>query len=74
MTCEPLLYFSKADNGSILNRFSQDLELVNKRLPPDVQTIGVQIFKLSVEAILLFIAHRLLTLTLPVCFLVVYLV
>ncbi|KAI1078186.1 ABC transporter [Whalleya microplaca] len=70
----PLSYFSKTDSGSILNRFSQDLELVDKKLPSAVSTVTVQIFKLVVQVVLLFIAQKMLTFTLPICLVVLYVV
>ncbi|KAI1107946.1 ABC transporter [Jackrogersella minutella] len=70
----PLLYFSRTDNGSILNRFSQDLQLVDKQLATAISRMSVQIFKLLVQIIFLFVAQKLLTLTLPICLIVVYVV
>ncbi|CAH0025727.1 unnamed protein product [Clonostachys rhizophaga] len=70
----PLSYFSTTNSGSILNRFSQDMQLVDKQLPPAMSTLGVQIFKLTMQVALLFITHRVLLLTLPVCLIVVYFV
>ncbi|KAI2473576.1 ABC transporter [Annulohypoxylon bovei var. microspora] len=72
ITCAPLLYFSRIDNGSILNRFSQDIELVDKQLAPSISSLCVQIFKLTVQIILLFVAQRLLTFTLPIYFIFIY--
>ncbi|KAI1414778.1 ABC transporter [Hypoxylon sp. FL1857] len=74
VTCAPLLYFSGTDSGSILNRFGQDFELVDRKLAPAMSSTSVQIFKLLVQVILLFVAQKLLTLTLPVCLLIVYVV
>ncbi|KAI1382387.1 ABC transporter [Hypoxylon crocopeplum] len=74
ITCAPLLYFSNTDNGSILNRFSEDLQLVDKKIPPAINSVTAQVFKLLVQAVLLFIAQKLLMLTLPVCLAVVYVV
>ncbi|KAL7629149.1 hypothetical protein AAE478_000668 [Parahypoxylon ruwenzoriense] len=70
--CAPLLYFSRTDNGSILN--SQDLQLVDKQLPSAASSMGTQVFKLLVQAVLLFVAQKLLALTLPVCLVIVYVV
>ncbi|PKX91181.1 uncharacterized protein P174DRAFT_495524 [Aspergillus novofumigatus IBT 16806] len=39
MYSAPLSYFSKTDNGSILNRFSQDIQLIDKQLPSALQTV-----------------------------------
>ncbi|KAI1466683.1 P-loop containing nucleoside triphosphate hydrolase protein [Daldinia caldariorum] len=70
----PLLYFSKTDSGSILNRFSQDIQLVDKQLASAMSSLFVQVSKLLVQVILLFVAQKLLTLTLPICLVFVYLV
>ncbi|KAI1780180.1 ABC transporter [Hypoxylon cercidicola] len=68
----PMLYFSRTDNGSILNRFSQDLQLVDNQLPSAFSSMTTQVFKLANQAALLFVAQKLLTFTLPLCFAVVY--
>ncbi|KAK6609022.1 hypothetical protein H4I96_02953 [Botrytis cinerea] len=65
---------SQTGNGSILNRFSQDIQLVDKQLPPALQTIITQIFKLLMQVILLFVAQKWLTVSLPACMLIVYVV
>lgn len=70
----PLLYFSGTDTGSILNLFSQDLQLVDRKLPSDVLTVTTQVFKLLLQVIVLFVAQRLLVLTLPICLIIVYVV
>ncbi|TGO29604.1 hypothetical protein BPAE_0013g00560 [Botrytis paeoniae] len=67
-------YRNETGNGSILNRFSQDIQLVDKQLPPALQTIITQIFKLLMQVILLFVAQKWLTVSLPACVLVVYVV
>ncbi|THV47959.1 hypothetical protein BGAL_0277g00120 [Botrytis galanthina] len=69
-----LSFFSQTGNGSILNRFSQDIQLVDKQLLPALQTIITQIFKLLMQVILLFVAQKWLTVSLPACVLVVYVV
>ncbi|KAI1805949.1 P-loop containing nucleoside triphosphate hydrolase protein [Daldinia bambusicola] len=70
----PLLYFSKTDSGSILNRFSQDIQLVDKQLASAISSLFVQVSKLLVQVILLFAVQKLMTLTLPICLIFVYLV
>ncbi|KAK0390693.1 hypothetical protein NLU13_0196 [Sarocladium strictum] len=70
----PLSFFSMTDTGSILNRFSQDMQLIDQSLPPAILSLSNQIFKLLVQVGLLFSAQRLLTATLPICFVVVYVV
>ncbi|KAL3428461.1 hypothetical protein PVAG01_01970 [Phlyctema vagabunda] len=74
VACAPLSFFSKTENGSILNRFSQDIQLVDKQLPSALQTITVQIFKLLMQIIFLFVAQKWLALSLPVCVVLVYII
>ncbi|KAH7255182.1 P-loop containing nucleoside triphosphate hydrolase protein [Fusarium redolens] len=70
----PLLFFSMTETGAILNRFSEDMQLVDKSLPPAILSLSNQVFKLLVQATLLFSAQKLLAATLPICVLVVYVV
>ncbi|GAB0146635.1 hypothetical protein EsHS_00007028 [Epichloe bromicola] len=72
--CAPLSFFSVTDNGSILNRFSQDIRLIDKQLPPALQSIVTQMSKLVMQIILLCVAERWLAASLPVCMLLVYVV
>ncbi|KAF5563755.1 ABC transporter [Fusarium phyllophilum] len=55
-------------------KFSEDMQLVDKSLPPAILSLSNQVFKLLVQAALLFSAQRLLTATLPICVLVIYVV
>ncbi|RAK75330.1 putative ABC transporter [Aspergillus fijiensis CBS 313.89] len=70
----PLSYFSNTDNGSTLNRFSQDIQLIDRQLPTAFQTVMTQIFKLLMQITLLCIADSWLAVSLPACGLVVYFV
>ncbi|EHK26510.1 uncharacterized protein TRIVIDRAFT_188797 [Trichoderma virens Gv29-8] len=70
----PLSFFSTVENGSILNRFSQDMEYVDQQLPMIMASVSHQIFKLFMQAALLFTAQKLLALSLPVCLFVVYII
>ncbi|PCH05502.1 ABC transporter, integral membrane type 1 [Penicillium occitanis (nom. inval.)] len=74
VTSAPLSYFSRTDVGSILNRFSQDMQLVDKQLPSALQTVMIQIFKLLMQVILLCVAEKWLALSLPACVLLVYVI
>ncbi|EDN95157.1 hypothetical protein SS1G_11032 [Sclerotinia sclerotiorum 1980 UF-70] len=56
------------------SRFGQDIQLVDKQLPSALQTVITQIFKLSMQVILLFVAQKWLTVSLPACMAVVYIV
>ncbi|KAL7815012.1 P-loop containing nucleoside triphosphate hydrolase protein [Trichoderma aethiopicum] len=70
----PLSFFSNTDIGVILNRFSQDIQLVDRQLPPAILSISNQVFKILVQAALLFAAQKLMAVTLPVCIVTVYLI
>ncbi|KAB5542688.1 ABC transporter [Coniochaeta sp. 2T2.1] len=70
----PLSFFSTTDTGVILNRFSQDIQLVDRQLPPAVLSISNQVFKLIVQTALLFRAQKLTAATLPLCVAAVYLI
>ncbi|KXH28361.1 hypothetical protein CSAL01_10659 [Colletotrichum salicis] len=70
----PLSYFSKTDTGVTLNRFGQDMQLVDRQLPPAFMSMSVQVFKLLVQVVLLLSVQKMLALTLPLCTAVVYLV
>ncbi|TKW49435.1 Canalicular multispecific organic anion transporter 2 [Colletotrichum tanaceti] len=70
----PLSYFSTTDTGVILNRFSQDIQLVDRQLPPAILSISNQVFKLLVQLVLLFSAQKLMATTLPLCVVTVYFV
>jgi ATP-binding cassette subfamily C (CFTR/MRP) protein 1 len=85
----PLSFFSATENGSILNRFSQDLQLIDQDLPAAVlglsarrcSTIMVRILltdteitKLMVQGFLLFAAQTLLLIGLPFYILLIYVI
>lgn len=72
VTAAPLAYFSATDNGAVLNRFSQDMQLVDKTLPTALNDVTVQTFKLIMQAALLLVAQRLLAVSLPACAAVLY--
>ncbi|KAI0401067.1 putative ABC transporter [Xylaria palmicola] len=68
----PLSYFSRTADGSILNRFSQDIQIIDKQLPSALQTLVTQILKLLVQVIVLCKAQKWLALSLPACAILVY--
>lgn len=67
----PLSYFSQGTSVA-LNRFSEDIQLVDKQLANATHTLFVQVFKLLAQTILLVGVQPVLALTLPFCSLVVY--
>lgn len=70
----PLRYFSTTDTGTILNRFSADLHLVDRALAPAAQSLSVQLFKLVAQTALLLASQPFIALSLPCSAVVVYLV
>lgn len=70
----PLSYYSDNDIGVMLNRFGQDISLVDKDLPGASTTLVTQICKLTMQIIFLFIVQKALILTLPLCATMVYFV
>ncbi|KAI3328394.1 putative ABC transporter [Ustulina deusta] len=74
VTNAPLSFFSATENGSILNRFTQDIQLIDKQLPSAFTTLVTQIFKLLMQVVLLCIAEKWLALSLPACITVVYVI
>ncbi|KAK2596916.1 hypothetical protein N8I77_012799 [Diaporthe amygdali] len=70
----PLLYFSGTDSGTILNRFGQDIQLVDKQLAVAFQSLVNQICKLLFQAIVLLLSQPLMALSLPYSAMVVYIV
>lgn len=70
----PLSFFSANDAGAILNRFSQDMQLVDKSLPPAILAISNQVFKMIVQASLLFSVQPMMALSLPLCGFAIYVV
>ncbi|KAH9238350.1 hypothetical protein K456DRAFT_1746473 [Colletotrichum gloeosporioides 23] len=70
----PLSFFSNTDIGVTLNRFSQDIQLVDRQLPPAILSLTVQIFKLIVQTALLFSAQKMMTLAFPLVVVAIYIV
>uniref|UniRef100_A0A093UM12 Multidrug resistance-associated protein 1 n=1 Tax=Talaromyces marneffei PM1 TaxID=1077442 RepID=A0A093UM12_TALMA len=68
----PLSYFTQTDVGAILNRFGQDINLVDKQLPPALANLNNQIFKLLMQLVLLLSVQPIMVVTVPSCFMSVY--
>ncbi|KAJ5807710.1 hypothetical protein N7447_011166 [Penicillium robsamsonii] len=68
----PLSYITKTDIGTIVNRFGQDINLVDKKLPPTLANLNTQIFKLLMQLVLLLKIRPMMSLTVPVCAICVY--
>ncbi|KAM3508693.1 hypothetical protein MY10362_001057 [Beauveria mimosiformis] len=70
--CAPLAFFSTADIGSLLNRFSQDIQLVDRDLPGAFMALSNQTFKLLVQISLLLVVQKILIFILFVILILVY--
>ncbi|KAK4216035.1 P-loop containing nucleoside triphosphate hydrolase protein [Rhypophila decipiens] len=70
----PLAYFSTTDTGTILNHFSQDISLVDGYIATSLSAVSTQVFKLIFQASVIFAVQPLMSLTLPICVVVVYIV
>ncbi|KAJ5736202.1 ATP-binding cassette transporter [Penicillium malachiteum] len=68
----PLAYFTETQVGVTLNRFSQDISLIDKQLPPAFANLNTQIFKLLAQVFLILSVQRLMAMTVPLCFFFVY--
>ncbi|PYH32191.1 ATP-binding cassette transporter [Aspergillus neoniger CBS 115656] len=70
----PLSYFAKAQIGITLNRFSQDIALVDKQLPSALANLSTQIFKLLMQVALIVYVQPVMLATIPPCYILVYLI
>ncbi|KKK25305.1 hypothetical protein AOCH_002967 [Aspergillus ochraceoroseus] len=71
-TSAPMLFFSTTDSGSILNRFSQDLQLIDMELPiAAINTFATLVLCLC-QMILMGIASKYAAISFPLVILVVY--
>lgn len=52
----PMSYFDKTDTGTTLNKFSQDLQLIDAELPIALLMLGVSGFGAVAQAVLVFVA------------------
>ncbi|PYI07763.1 putative ATP-binding cassette transporter [Aspergillus sclerotiicarbonarius CBS 121057] len=68
----PLAYFTETDIGATLNRFAQDITLIDKQLPPALANLNTQIFKLLMQVILILCVQPVMIMTVPICSLCVY--
>ncbi|OQD85570.1 hypothetical protein PENSOL_c099G11251 [Penicillium solitum] len=68
----PLSYFTETDLGAIVNRFGQDINVVDKQLPSTLANLNTQIFKLAMQLILLLKIRPVMAVTVPVCAMCVY--
>jgi ATP-binding cassette subfamily C (CFTR/MRP) protein 1 len=70
----PLSYFINNDIGTIVNRFSQDIQLIDRDLPSAMAALCTQIFKILMQCSLLLASQRLLVFTLPIYCCLIYII
>ena len=70
----PLTFFSATDTGVTLNRFSQDLQLVDMDLPLSALNFVAALILCLAQIILIGVSSVYAAISFPVCFLFVYLI
>ncbi|EHK26512.1 uncharacterized protein TRIVIDRAFT_20223, partial [Trichoderma virens Gv29-8] len=68
----PMAFFNSVDTGDLINRFSQDMSLVDRELPTAVYTTTFGLLSCIGDAILIILGAKYLAATLPVAILVLY--
>ena len=70
----PLTFFSTTDTGVTLNRFSQDLQLIDMDLPLSALNFVAAFILCVAQIILIGVSSMYAAISFPVCFLFVYLI
>ena len=70
----PMTFFSTTDTGVTLNRFSQDLQLIDMDLPLSALNFVAAFFLCLAQVILIGVSSVYAAISFPVCFLFVYLI
>ncbi|KAH0349062.1 P-loop containing nucleoside triphosphate hydrolase protein, partial [Aureobasidium melanogenum] len=70
----PLSFFVDKDTGAIVNRFGQDIQVIDRDLPSALAALCTQIFKLLMQCSLLLASQRLLLFALPIYGFLVYII
>ncbi|KAK4076388.1 hypothetical protein Trihar35433_2948 [Trichoderma harzianum] len=68
----PMAFFNSVDTGDLINRFSQDMSLVDRELPTAVYTTTFGLLSCIGDAIIIIVGAKYLAATLPVAILVLY--
>lgn len=68
----PMLFFASTDVGSIINRFSQDIQLIDAELPIAFLNVCANAFVVVAQAIMIIPASYWLVLTYPFLFGILY--
>ncbi|KAM3479993.1 hypothetical protein MY8738_005196 [Beauveria namnaoensis] len=70
----PLSYFVATDIGVTLNRFGQDIDLVDRQLPNSFARLATQCCKMTAQIIVMSLVQTEVAFAVPVCAVVVYFV
>ncbi|KAM3068089.1 hypothetical protein ACMFMF_009454 [Clarireedia jacksonii] len=70
----PLMFFTTTDTGTTLNRFSQDMQLVDLTLPSALINASAQAANVIAQAILVCIATKYISVMIPLLCLILYFV
>ncbi|OAR05734.1 hypothetical protein LLEC1_03461 [Akanthomyces lecanii] len=70
----PLSYFVATDIGVTLNRFSQDIDLVDRQLPNSFARFATQCCKMTAQIVIMSLVQTEVAFAVPVCAVVVYFV
>ncbi|KAE8374500.1 P-loop containing nucleoside triphosphate hydrolase protein [Aspergillus bertholletiae] len=70
--CAPMLYFSQTDSGAILNRFSQDLQLIDMELPVAAINAFVTFILCICQMVFIGIASKFAAISFPAVIIAVY--
>ncbi|OAA57757.1 multidrug resistance-associated protein [Cordyceps fumosorosea ARSEF 2679] len=70
----PLSYFVATDVGVTLNRFGQDVDLVDRQLPGAFARFATQCCKMTAQVVVMSLVQPEFAMAVPVCALVVYVV
>ncbi|KAL5315383.1 hypothetical protein ACEPPN_016250 [Leptodophora sp. 'Broadleaf-Isolate-01'] len=65
-------FFGITETGTTLNRFSADILMIDRRLPPSLLQVGQCLFTLLSQAILLAVVQPIMAITLPFTFITIY--
>lgn len=67
----PTSFLTSTDAGVTLNRFSQDLELIDHDLPTSLDQTIVQLLSTIMSAVILFIGSGYVAIAIPLCIVVI---
>lgn len=70
----PQAFFAETDTGVTLNRFSQDMNMVDRTLPMMGMNVFMQGFKIIAQGVLLFTTQRFMLTTVPLVVVIIFII